>query len=575
MHELRTIIKRMRPTNSTGLDTISMRVIKESIEVLAPALLNIVNTSIVTNTFPRSLLNSRVIPILKPLKDPSIPKSFRGINLLPVISKIIENAVLDQMKDYLSRHSLIPPQHNGSIPGHSTTTTAITLIDMWSRIIEIGDDGVVLQLDQSAAYDVVCHAKLLLKLGILGFDKGTIEWFRSFMTDRQQTVVVDGKESDPLPTGQHSVTQGSVLSCLLYLIYMLDFPLLFHDQQHDSEQDFKCDQPTASSFVDDLNTTVVVRKAEYEQHGLQTKMTKTIEMIESYMDANELALNRDKTKIFGISKNPTRRNELVIPAEPNDIRHTRNINILGIICSDDLKWNSNLAEGSKSLIKQLATRNTTLRKLVSHADPVFSLKLANAIFQSKLLYGIQVWGTAPKYLLKQLQVQQNNAARITLGYKSLRWSQTTLLKSMKWLSIESLVLYHSAKLIHQVIHTRQPRYLHQRLVRELAGITRSSTDNKLGPKPADVGGTIYTKHTFMSYAFDKYQNIPGIITAIISKNVFSTRLKRYLTNNDDVPSINDPYFRRALHPDTISRLLIDDEALFNRRHRGGPAVDDT
>ena len=47
----------MKNTNSSGVDTITMKTLKMFQETLEPSILNIVNTSILTNTFPNSLKN--------------------------------------------------------------------------------------------------------------------------------------------------------------------------------------------------------------------------------------------------------------------------------------------------------------------------------------------------------------------------------------------------------------------------------------------------------------------------------------------------------------------------------------
>ena len=56
--------------------------------------------------------------------------------------------------------------------------------------------------------------------------------------------------------GDKSVVQGSVLSCYLYLINILDIPVLFHNINHPVEQTDNCDKPTAQMFVDDILATV-------------------------------------------------------------------------------------------------------------------------------------------------------------------------------------------------------------------------------------------------------------------------------------------------------------------------------
>ena len=113
--------------------------------------------------------------------------------------------------------------------------------------------------------------------------------------------------------------------------------------------------------------------------------------------------------------------------------------MLGITINNELKMNNHVSIGKTSLINQLNLRLIALKKLVRVSDFEFSVKLANSIFQSKILYGIEVWGLCPKYLIAKIQLQQNKAARIVIGFKSRNMNNATLLKTMKWLCVQDMI----------------------------------------------------------------------------------------------------------------------------------------
>ena len=100
-------------------------------------------------------------------------------------------------------------------------------------------------------------------------------------------------------------------------------------------------------------------------------------------------------------------------------------------------------DSKTSMVRQLNMRNNALKRICANAPFSARLMLANGIFQSKLVYLINVWGGAPVYLLKALQVQQMVAARTVCGFHCIRWGRTQILKTVGWLSVRQLIEFHA------------------------------------------------------------------------------------------------------------------------------------
>ena len=191
-----------------------------------------INQTIKTSTYPETLKTAKVLPLYKvstPPKSQSDPNSYHGININNSLEKILDKVILKQILTYLVQNELIHESHHGSVKGRSTTTAVATIIDTWTNLVENGEEVAAMAMDQSAAYDLIDHPILLRKMETLGIQPDGIKLFKNYLQNRQQCVYIDGATSSTLHIGNRSVVQGSVLSCALYLIYILDLPHLFHE----------------------------------------------------------------------------------------------------------------------------------------------------------------------------------------------------------------------------------------------------------------------------------------------------------------------------------------------------------
>ncbi len=159
--------------------------------------------------------------------------------------------------------------------------------DVYSAL-DSGDLIGAIFIDLKKAFDLVDHYLLLDKLYAVGFSKNSLLWFNSYLHNRKQCVVVQGKLSD-LFIHERGVPQGSILGPLLFSIFINDLPLILsHCSVHLNADD----------------TVIYVSNPHLIQ--IQNMLQSDFNALQEWLYSNNLLLNKGKsqTMIFGTVTNP-------------------------------------------------------------------------------------------------------------------------------------------------------------------------------------------------------------------------------------------------------------------------------
>ena len=162
---------------------------------------------------------------------------------------------------------------------HSTNHALISLTEMvWSTL---DNDqftcGVFIELRKP--FGIVDHKILLSQMNHYGIKGIPYEWFKSYLTNRQQFTTVNNKQSE-LSSIEFSILQSSILGPLLFLICINDLSkvIICSSVHH---------------FADDTNILYVSSSLK----DITKKINHNLSNLVQWLRANKISLNVSETEI--------------------------------------------------------------------------------------------------------------------------------------------------------------------------------------------------------------------------------------------------------------------------------------
>ena len=202
-------LKILKVNQSYGPDQISPYILNKCRETLSYPIWKLIKWSFESETLPYWWKRANITPIHKKgAKD--VVGNYRPVALTSIVCKILEKILFKHIYNFLNKEQLLSKYQSGFCPGDGTSYQLLDLMNDLYESFDVGKQIRAAFLDISKAFDRVWIRGLLSKLRANGIRGKLLRWLNSYLTNREQRVVIDGTCSDWANT-QAGVPQGSVL----------------------------------------------------------------------------------------------------------------------------------------------------------------------------------------------------------------------------------------------------------------------------------------------------------------------------------------------------------------------------
>ena len=336
----------------------------------------------------------------------------------------------------------------------------------------------------------------------------SIEWFKSYLSGRQQVVTIDGTTSCPgLVTC--GVPQGSILGPLLFLCYVNDMV---------TSVSAGC---KLILYADDS----AIMFAHKNHEVISQKLSNVMESCSNWLVDNKLSLHLGKTEcvLFGPRRKLRSITNFHVHCKDHIIKAQDSVRYLGLFIDNQM----NCEKIVNSIIGKVNSRLKCLYRHAKYLNISTRITLSSALIQCYFDYSSSSWfGGLSKALKHKLQVTQNKVVRFILNLQPMTSINYSVLSKINMLNVEDrakqLRLYH----VFNIYHDYAPQYLHQNFIK----VSDSHVYNTRGSTYDFTVPAIKSceSESFYYNAILDWNNLPNNLKLISNRESFKRSIKRHL-----------------------------------------------
>ena len=367
----------------------------------------------------------------------------------------------------------------------------------------------------SKAFDTLSHDILLRKLHKYGIRGTSLDWFKSYLSNRSMRVKIQSSNGKMEYSSYHHLTygtpQGSCLGPLLFLIFIND---LHYSVSHG----------TSLLFADDATLLHSHKDLRYLKWTVETDLNSLMD----WFKANKLTLNLDKT-VCVLFNNKTKTKELTLDIGTYKLHNSEIVKFLGVWIDDKMTWTKHMS----TLMVKLK-QNIHLLKLSNKFLTKETKKLiCYAHIYSHLTYGILIRGNMiNQCTMNKIQKTLNSCFNLIIGLAPT----PNNFKKEKMLRLQDLIQMENRKLGYQLEKNLLPLNHHRLLWTDSRNKTLQKTHHyntrgKHLPNHPKVN-TVNYQRGFQFQSIKDYEATPVEIRKLSTLSTFIRKLIAYLLSGN-------------------------------------------
>ena len=520
-------LKEIKPHSSSTNDDMPAILMKKCSATINYPLLLIWSQSLESGyVYPQ--YKQQIITPLHKKESRAIPENYRPICPTSHSSKTCERIVRDRIVDHLVRNNLLCKHQHGFRRGHSCLTQLLNHINIVILNFINNTDTDCIYLDYAKAFDLVDHELLIHKLQCYGIQGSLLAWIKSFLTDRYQTVSVNGTHSYKSKV-KSGVPQGTVLGPILFLVYLNDID--------------KCIKHSfISCFADDTRVSMGISDSADVKH-LQEDLNQVIQ----WTSKNNMKLHEKKFQYVNHNCGDSKLlEELPFTSElheyitPNGtiLSPIDSVRDLGIKVTQSLSWSPhirNIVDGANKMAAWILS-------VFSTRDREVMMILYKSLVRPRVEYSCPLWD--PKKIGDIILIEQVQRHFTSLIEHLQELTYYERLNRLKLMSLQRRRERYSILHLHKIIY--------QSVTSDLNITTNYSPRRGLFVNiPPILKGTKAKFQTLRDSFFtvsapQLFNSLPQSIRDEEVYETFKSKLTTYLLNIPDHPPISGESSRNSV-----------------------------